>query len=57
VPFDGIKLNPPQGNTMKDNTVIANLSSLSNHHSHTVVDHQPLTDGCAGVDFDARQKA
>jgi hypothetical protein len=45
-----------QRDTVIDQHVIANLSGFSDYHSYAVINHQSTTDGCAWMNFNAREK-
>jgi hypothetical protein len=43
----------PQGHPVIDQTIIANHSGFTDHHTHPVVNHDPPPEGRARVDFDS----
>jgi hypothetical protein len=44
----------PKSNPLVQGHVITNYRSLTNHNPHAVINEEPLTNLCGGMDLDAR---
>ena len=54
--LDIFKCGSSQNNTHIDQYVIAYFRGLTNNDTHAMIDDDPATNSCSGMDFDASEK-